>query len=78
MVEEFISQEKIKDEQEVQLYLSILMEQGKFKEALDFLGGTLCQKVYPGAHKSLKIDLFKKLNMWNELNSYLKMNLRSE
>ncbi|XP_055382876.1 phagocyte signaling-impaired protein [Condylostylus longicornis] len=72
MVEKMITENKIDGEQEVQLYLSILHYQKKYAEAFSFLEGPTCQKYFPGAPVSLKINLLKLLGKWAELNQLLK------
>lgn len=78
MVEKLINDDKMDAEQEVQLYLSILQNQGKYKEAWDFLQGPLGTRLYPGAPDSLKIDLLKFLKRWSDLNLMLKNLLRDK
>lgn len=76
MVEKLINDDKMDAEQEVQLYLSILQRQDKYKEALEFLEGPIGTRLYPGAPASMKIDLLKFLEKWSELNVFLKNLLR--
>lgn len=71
MVDKLIAEDKLDAEQEVQLYINILEEQGKYKEALEFIEGPLCQKLYPGAPISIKIELFKKISLWDRLHTLL-------
>ncbi|XP_036322766.1 LOW QUALITY PROTEIN: phagocyte signaling-impaired protein [Rhagoletis pomonella] len=78
MVEKMINENKLESEQEVYLYLHILKLQAKFKEALEFLNGALCEKLYPGAPVYMKIDLLKQLKMWQETNTLLKDLLNDE
>ncbi|XP_058454412.1 phagocyte signaling-impaired protein [Malaya genurostris] len=72
MVDKLNADNKLEASQEVQLYLQILQHQKKYQEMLDFLEGPVCQKLYPGAPHSIKIDLLKKLNKWVELNKMMK------
>ncbi|XP_055609943.1 phagocyte signaling-impaired protein, partial [Uranotaenia lowii] len=72
MVDKLITENKLEASQEVQLYLQILQYQLKYQEMLDFLDGSVCQKLYPGAPHSIRIDLFKKLNKWADLNKHMK------
>lgn len=72
MVDKMISEDKLEAEQEVLLYITILEEQGKHQEALDFLNGPVCEKCYPGAPVYLKIDLLKKMQMWKDIDIMLK------
>ncbi|XP_059620887.1 phagocyte signaling-impaired protein isoform X2 [Phlebotomus argentipes] len=72
MVDKLISEDKLDAEQDVQLYISILQHQEKFQEALDFLEGAVCKKLYPSAPVSIKIDLLQSLSQWAELNVLLK------
>lgn len=67
MVDKLIKEEKLDAEQEVELYLSILKHQGKFEDALAFLDSDLCQKLFPGAPITIKIELFKSLKRWKDL-----------
>ncbi|XP_067645429.1 phagocyte signaling-impaired protein isoform X2 [Eurosta solidaginis] len=78
MVEKMINENKLESEQEVFLYLHILKLQQKYKEALEFLKGELCEKLYPGAPVYMKIDLLKLLNMWQETNTLLKDLLKDD
>lgn len=78
MVDKLLTEDKLDAEQEAQLYLSILQEQGKFKEALDFLGGPIGEKVYPGAPSSLRIDLLRSLKEFAQLNLFMKELLREK
>lgn len=78
MVDKFIAENKLETAQEAQLYLQILQEQSKYREAYDFLNGALCQKLYPGAPVFVRIELLKKLNKWDELNRLLKELLLQE
>lgn len=78
MIDKFIVEDKLDAEQEVQLYVELLKEQGKFQEALDFLQGPIGTKLYPGAPVSLKLDLLKELNRWQEYNDLVKELLRAE
>lgn len=78
MVDKLITENKLEAEQEVLLYLHILDLQEKFKEELVFLNGNVCEKLYPGAPIYMKIDLLKKLEMWQEINSLLKDLLMDE
>ncbi|XP_049535550.1 phagocyte signaling-impaired protein [Anopheles darlingi] len=78
MVDKFIVENKLETAQEAQLYLQILQEQSKYREAYDFLNGALCQKLYPGAPVFVRIELLKKLDKWDELNRLLKELLLQE
>lgn len=78
MIEKLINDGKLDAEQEVQLYLMILEEQQKYKEALEFLSGPTGTKIYPGAPVTIRINLLKKLNRWSELNVLLKELLKEE
>ncbi|XP_058059996.1 phagocyte signaling-impaired protein [Anopheles bellator] len=78
MVDKFIAENRLECAQEAQLYLQILQEQHKYREAYDFLTGALCQKLFPGAPVYLRIDLLKQLNRWAELNRLLKELLLQE
>ncbi|XP_075146242.1 phagocyte signaling impaired [Haematobia irritans] len=78
MVDKMIQENKLESEQEAFLYLHILKLQEKDKEALDFLNGPVCEKVYPGAPIYLKIDLLKTLKMWSECNELLKSLLKED
>ena len=73
-----INEDKIDGEQEVQLYLRILEAQHKYDEALQFLDSPVCQKFYPGAPVSIKINLLKVTNKWLVLNTLLKNLLKDE
>ncbi|XP_058822286.1 phagocyte signaling-impaired protein [Topomyia yanbarensis] len=72
MVDKLNAENKLEASQEVQLYLQILQHQQKYQEMLDFLEGSVCQKLYPGAPHSIKIGLLKKLNKWADLNKMMK------
>lgn len=72
MINKHISDKKLDAEQEVQLYLSILNYQEKYKEALEFIDSELGRRLYPGAPVTLKIDWYKRLGSWSELNVLLK------
>uniref|UniRef100_A0A1I8P4E4 N-terminal acetyltransferase B complex subunit MDM20 homolog n=1 Tax=Stomoxys calcitrans TaxID=35570 RepID=A0A1I8P4E4_STOCA len=78
MVDKMIQENKLESEQEAFLYLHILQLQGMEKEALDFLNGPVCEKVYPGAPIYLKINLMKSLKMWSECNVLLKNLLKED
>ncbi|XP_014088725.1 phagocyte signaling-impaired protein isoform X1 [Bactrocera oleae] len=78
MVEKMINENKLESEQEVFLYLHILKLQKKYKDALEFLSGALCEKLYPGAPVYMKIDLLKELKMWQETNTLLKNLLKDD
>ncbi|XP_055546311.1 phagocyte signaling-impaired protein isoform X2 [Wyeomyia smithii] len=75
MVDKLNAENKLEASQEVQLYLQILQHQEKHQEMLDFLEGSVCQKLYPGAPHSIKIDLLKKLDKWADLNKMMKQML---
>lgn len=75
MVQKIISENKIEAEQEAQLYLRILSEQGKFREALDFLDGPVALKHFPGAPTSIRIELLRNLKEWNTLKQLLEKEL---
>ncbi|XP_055695660.1 phagocyte signaling-impaired protein isoform X1 [Lutzomyia longipalpis] len=72
MVDKLISEEKLDAEQDVQLYISILQYQEKYQEALEFLEGPVCKKLYPSAPVSIKIDLLMCLSKWVDLNLLMK------
>lgn len=78
MVDKLIAENKLEASQEVQLYLQILQYQEKYQEMLDFLEGPVCQKLYPGAPHSIKIDLLKRLNKWGDLNKLMKTLLEAD
>lgn len=78
MIDKQIAENKIDAEQEVQLYLSILKRQGKYKEAFEFLEGDLGKKIYPGAPVELKIELLKSMERWGDCNILLKDLLREK
>lgn len=78
MVDKLIAENKLEASQEVQLYLQILQYQEKYQEMLEFLEGSVCQKLYPGAPHSIKIDLLKRLNKWGDLNKLMKTLLEAE
>lgn len=78
MLDKFIADQKMDAEQEVQLYLSILQDQGKFKETLDFLDGPIGSKLYPGAPISMKLDLLRNLGQWKEVNEIIRKLLEAE
>lgn len=78
MIDKIIAEEKIDAEQEVQLHLSVLQYQDKFQETLDFLEGPICAAFYPGAPIAIKIELYKKLNRWDDLNKLMKKLLLEE
>lgn len=78
MVDKMIQENKLESEQEVFLYLHILKLQEKFKEALEFLNGPVCEKLYPGAPIYMKINLLKELKMWQDCNILLKDLLKDE
>ncbi|XP_055848195.1 phagocyte signaling-impaired protein [Episyrphus balteatus] len=78
MVDKMIAEDKLEAEQEALLYITILDEQGKNQEALNFLNGPVCEKCYPGAPVYLKINLMKKMQMWDEINVMLKELLKDD
>lgn len=78
MIDKFIADGKIDAEQEVQLYLSILQEQGKFREALDFLEGPIGSRLYPGAPVAAKLDLLRNLGQWREVHGIIRKLLEAE
>lgn len=78
MIDKTISEDKLDAEQEVQLYLSILEYQEKYEETLEFLEGPICDKYFPGAPVSMKIELYKKLKKWVDLNQLIKKLLQEE
>lgn len=78
MVDKIIDGKKIEAEQEVQLYLNVLEYQEKFEEALKFLESEVCTEHFPGAPISIKIELLKKLQRWDELKSIVQDLLTEE
>jgi N-terminal acetyltransferase B complex non-catalytic subunit len=72
MVDKIIDGKKIEAEQEVQLYINILEYQSKFEETLKFLDSEICKEHFPGAPISIKIELLKKLERWEELIDIMK------
>lgn len=78
MMEKLISDNKLDAEQEAQLYLMILDQQGKYAEQLDFLNNATGKKIYPGAPTELRIRLMKSLKQWPELNQFLKGLLKEQ
>lgn len=78
MVFKIISENKIEAEQEAQLYIKILSEQGKFKEALDFLDSPTALKHFPGAPTSIRIELLRNLKEWTTLKGFLEKLLKEE
>lgn len=78
MIDKLIQEDKLDAEQEVELYLNILKYQNKYEEALVFFDGDLCQRLYPGAPVTIKIDLLKLLKRWAELLVLLQKLLEDE
>lgn len=78
MVHKIITENKIEAEQEAQLYIKILLEQGKFREALDFLDSSIALKYFPGAPTSIRIELLRKLKEWKALRELLEQLLKEE
>lgn len=78
MVHKIITEDKIEAEQEVQLYIRILSEQGKYREALDFLNSPIALKHFPGAPTSIKIELLRSLKEWKHLKELLEKLLVEE
>lgn len=78
MLDKFIADKMMDAEQEVQLYLYILQEQGKYKETLEFLEGPIGSKIYPGAPVSMKLDLLRNLGQWKEFNEINRKLLEAE
>lgn len=78
MVEKLINEDKMDAEQEVQLYLGILQNQRKYKEAWDFLVGPIGTRLYPGAPDALRIELLTFLERWSDLNVMMKDLLRTK
>lgn len=78
MMEKLISDNKLDAEQEAQLYLMILDQQGKYAEQLAFLDDSTGKKIYPGAPIELRIRLMKNLKQWPELNQLLKGLLKEQ
>lgn len=78
MVDKIIDGKKIEAEQEVQLYISILDYQEKFEDTLTFLESEVCKEHFPGAPISIKIELLKKLQRWNELKEIMEGLLEEE
>ena len=78
MLDKFIADGKMDAEQEVQLYLSILQDQGKYQEALDFLQGPIGTKLYPGAPITLRLDLLRRLGQWQEVHGIIRKLLEAE
>lgn len=72
MVDVLIKENKLDAAQEVQLYLSILLYQEKYKEALEFLDTPLCIQIYPSVPIQERIDLLKKVGKWADCNILLK------
>lgn len=72
MVYKFILEDKVTAEQEVQLYLNILQYQEKYKEAITFLEGSTCKRLYPGAPITLNVTYLKEMKEWPKLNKLLK------
>lgn len=78
MIDKLIKEDKIEAEQEVQLYLNILEYQEKYEDVLIFLESNVCIEKFPGAPISIKIEIYKKLNKWNELMQLAKELLEEE
>ncbi|XP_025410683.1 N-alpha-acetyltransferase 25, NatB auxiliary subunit, partial [Sipha flava] len=73
MVQKYINEEKIDAEQEIQLYLMILDMQKKYKESLDVLNGPLGDKLHRTVGLTQKkIDIYFELEMYTEVNAYIK------
>lgn len=67
-----IKDDKLDAAQEIQLYLSILLYEEKYQDALDFLDSSLCKKLYPSVPVQERIDLMKKVGKWSEVNILMK------
>lgn len=78
MVDKIIDGKKIEAEQEVQLYINILEHQEKFEETLTFLETEICKEHFPGAPITIKIELHKKLKLWNQLKNVAEELLKDE
>lgn len=78
MVDKMIDGKQIEAEQEVQLYLNILEHQEKYEETLKFLDSDVCQQHFPGAPITIKIELLKKLQQWNQLKEIMQELLTEE
>lgn len=78
MVYKIIVEDKIEAEQEAQLYIKILSEQGKYKEALDFLNSPIALKHFPGAPNSIRIGLLRNLKEWKTLRELMEKLLKEE
>lgn len=78
MMEKLLNDNKLDAEQEAQLYLIILDQQGKYAEQLMFLNNVTGEKIYPGAPIELRIKLMRNLKQWAELNVLLKSLLREQ
>lgn len=78
MLDKFIADKKMDAEQEVQLYMAILQEQGKHQETLDFLEGPIGTKLYPAAPIAVKLDLRRNLGQWKEVNGIIRKLLEAE
>lgn len=77
MLDKFIADGKMDAEQEVQLYMSILEEQGKFKESWDFIEGPIGSKLYRPP-VSVKLNLYKNLGQWKEYHDTIRKLLEAE
>lgn len=78
MLDKFIADGKMDAEQEVQLYMSILQDQGKFQESLDFMEGPIGAQLYPGAPVAVKLELLRNLGRWKEVHKIIRGLLEAE
>ncbi|KAL5273927.1 NAA25 family protein [Megaselia abdita] len=78
MVHKIITENKIEAEQEAQLYIRILSEQAKYREALEFLDSSIALKHFPGAPTSIRIDLLRNLKEWKTLQELLEKLLKED
>ncbi|XP_050315955.1 phagocyte signaling-impaired protein [Anthonomus grandis grandis] len=68
MMKKFIDDNKVDAEQEVQLYMLILDHLGKYEEIIALLEGPLGEKLQCSNLSHLKLDYFKKLKKWHQIN----------
>lgn len=78
MLDKFIADKKMDAEQEVQLYMAILQDQGKYQETLDFLQGPIGSRLYPAAPIAVTLELKRNLGQWKDVNTIIKKLLQAE
>lgn len=76
-MEKTIHEDDLKSDQELYLYLKIMLQQEKYEEAFNYFEGPTA-KLLAVDRISNKISLLKSLKRWPQLNIFLKDLLQKE